>query len=201
MELWHLWVVFAGLAVLFIFVSTKAAKAARNRREILEKQIEIMKKESYLHDKYENLTEELVREAETTELLEGICSNIQFRIEQIPDMTAAFNELPEWERYCYALNYFLIDSKGSLSEFFKKNGEPLISLAVTALGAVGSDLAGLVGEMFDMYDENNEDVSYDEEKIKEIDTLFREKQDAELLYSQIKTVIINAENAECRMQN
>ena len=192
-EYLYLGAAIAAALILLVFVSRKASRAAAKRRAIMNAQIEELKKENRLREKYKALTRELLEAAEMPELLEGLTSNIQTRLENAEDMRKAFETLPLSEQYIYALNYFIADSRESLSEFFKKNGEPLISLAPEALDEIGSGLGDAVREMLAMYDESNEEVSYDKALVEKINAEFAVSLDPDKIYNQIKKYILSQE--------
>lgn len=80
---------------------------------------------------------------------------------------------------------------GSLSFFFRNNGEPLTFLASKALCAVGeNELSLIVEKEFSMYDENNEEVSVDKDEIKNLDGEFKAKLQKQQVLNSIKTYII-----------
>ena len=184
---WYVTLLFAVLAVIAVIIE---GKFSARRHERTERELRELQKEKELRQKYASLTPELLAAAEMPELLEGVTSNIQGRLEKEPDMTKAFNGLPVHERYIYTLNYFICDTDGGLSGFFRKNGEPLTSLAPEALKAVGSGLWRLAGQMSPMFDNDDEENSYDEETAAKIDAEFSRELDLPLLYELIKKYII-----------
>ncbi|MDR1629988.1 MAG: hypothetical protein LBS36_07230 [Oscillospiraceae bacterium] len=188
-DYWYLWLILVLLIVILFVAGGKASKASNKRHAAMQKEIEAIEKEKALREKFKTLTPELLQATPMPELLEGVTAGIQVRIEHTADLTAAFNNLPEHERFCYALNYFFADSRDALSEFFKKNGEPLTSLAPKALAAAGSTLAQIVRDMLSMYDAENEAVSYDEATVAELNKKFAATADFELLSRQIEDYI------------
>ncbi len=190
MQAWQVWIIAALLVPIVFIVSRKALMAQKKRSDIVNRQMSEMKHENFLRDKYRVLDSETVRNAEMPELLEGAATNIQLRLDKIGDLKGAFAELPINEQYIYTLNYLVLDGGEKLSEFFKKNGEPLISLAPQALEAIGSPLAPTVKAMFAMFDKNDEETSYDEERMSEIDEQYKKQLNQEELFSLIKQLII-----------
>ena len=90
-------------------------------------------------------------------------------------MTAAFNELPQYKQYIYALNYVFEDSEYvSLASFFRCNGQPLTGTAANAVRDVaGKELYEIFEPMYNMFDDDNERVSFDKAKIESLDEKFR----------------------------
>lgn len=169
---WYLWALLAVLIIVAIFAWSKALKASRERRERLRKEAEIWRRDYELRQNYKTLTYEIIENADKNELLHGVAMNIQVALENEQNMDEAFKNLPKEKQFVYTLEYFDEDSKKSLSEFFKNNGEPLLSLASPALSSLGlTDISKLVSELYPMYDENS-DVSIDREKIKICDEKF-----------------------------
>ncbi|NLA77861.1 MAG: hypothetical protein GX851_08575 [Clostridiales bacterium] len=167
-----------AVAVLVLAVAAvlwkKALESGRRAREIKQREIEYIEREKHLRESFRELTDEKISTTGDDELLFGAGMNIQLRIEKAADMTAAFLELPVHEQYIYTLSFFADDVADALSEFYRKNGEPLISLATGALKAVGEDKAGdCARRMYPMFDGENEEVSFDKEKVEAVDGDFR----------------------------
>lgn len=179
---WYLYLALAALIVLSVFVWGKAMKASRRHREQVEKEIKAIEKERHLRETYNTLTDEVIENADEDELLEGISTFVQMRVEKSADINAEFAKFSEDFREMYALNFFCEDIDVSLSSFFRNNGEPLVSLAVSALRRIGADKsANIVNEQFKMFDERNESVSYDVKRIEELDRKFAELDEAKVL--------------------
>ena len=169
---WYLWALLAVLIIVAVFAWSKALKASRERRERLRKEAEIWRRDYELRQNYKTLTDEIIENADKNELLHGVAMNIQVALENEQNMDEAFKNLPKEKQFVYTLEYFDEDSKKSLSEFFKNNGEPLLSLASPALSSLGlTDISILVSELYPMYDENSS-ISIDREKIKICDEKF-----------------------------
>lgn len=190
MEYWYLWVIFILLVIVTVIVLKKASAALslhNNDRQALIKELERLKE---LKDKYSDLTDEKINAAEPSELLQGVTAVLQARVEKSENPNAVFNSFNEPQKNIYTLNYFIEDVRESLSFFFKNNGEPLISVAHKALFDAGcEELSALCKAEFSMYDENNEEVSLSEEKLRETDVLFRDVYSEEELLKKIKAYI------------
>ena len=170
---WYYWVILLIAIIIAIFAWAKALKAGKARRERLKKEAAIWKRDYELREKFTVLTEEKLNSTEETELLHGVCMNIQVEPEKATDMTESFNSLPNEKKFVYALEYFDEDAKKSLSAFFKNNGEPLISIVPDALNTIG---AGKYVEhyatLLPMYDPDSE-VSIDYSVIGKVDEEFK----------------------------
>lgn len=179
---WYLYLALVALIVLSVFAWGKAMKASRRHREQVEKEIKAIEKERHLRETYNTLTAEVIENADEDELLEGISTFVQMRVEKSADINAEFAKFPDEFREMYALNFFCEDIDVSLSSFFRNNGEPLVSLAVPALRRIGADkAANIVNEQFKMFDDRNESVSYDVKRIEELDRKFAELDEAKNL--------------------
>lgn len=190
MEYWYLWVIFAVLVVVTVIVLKKASASLslhNSDRQAVLKELERLKA---LKDKYSDLTDEKIDAAEPSELLQGVTAVLQAKVEKSENPNAVFNSFNGAQKNIYTLNYFIEDVRESLSFFFKNNGEPLISVADIALFEAGcEELSELCKVEFSMYDENNEEVSLSEEKLRETDQLFREAYSEEELLKKIKAYI------------
>lgn len=190
MEYWYLWVIFAVLVVVTVIVLKKASASLslhNNDRQAVIKELERLKT---LKDKYSDLTDEKIDAAEPSELLQGVTAVLQAKVEKSEDPNAVFNAFNEVQKNIYTLNYFIEDVREGLSFFFKNNGEPLISVAHKALFEAGcEELSELCKAEFSMHDENNEEVSLSEEKLRETDRLFSEAYSEEELLEKIKAYI------------
>lgn len=154
---WYYWLILAVAVVVLFFAWYKAIVSGRKRRERLRKEAEIWKRDYDLRQSFSVLTEEKIKETENTELLHGVAMNIQVALENAPDMTKAFEELPKEKQYIYALEYFDEDCKINLSVFFKNNGKPLVPVVADALFAIGAEnYIDFFKRLYPMYDEDSE---------------------------------------------
>lgn len=174
-EYWYLWLLLVALAVAALFVWGKAAAAARKRGEKRAELEEKLKYEARLRKEYAELTAEVIAEAQQNTLLDGVVCRLQQRLEKQADLTAAFQACTEPEREMYALSYVCEDGTQKLSRFFRINGEPLLALAPQALLHVDAqEEARIAAEEYEMFDEGNEEVSLDQERIEALDRAFAE---------------------------
>ena len=170
MEYWYLWLLLIVLCVITVFVLSKASAAAKkhnNERDALLREYD---RKKALKDEFSFLTREKAESSDPETLFEGVSAVLQAKTEKAEDPEKVFGKFTETQKYIYTLYYFLEDTEsGSLSFFFKNNGEPLTSLASKALCAVGeNELSLIVEKEFSMYDENNEEVSVDKDEIERL---------------------------------
>ncbi|MGN0527237.1 MAG: hypothetical protein ACI4IF_07350 [Acutalibacteraceae bacterium] len=171
---WYLWLILLVAVILTVFVSVKAAKASKIRRERLKKEAEIWQRDYDLRQNFSVLTENKLSETEKSELLHGVAMNIQVSLEKESNMNNAFNSLPIEKQYVYALEYFDEDAKTDLKTFFKNNGAPLTTVISDALKAVGAnELFECVKKIIPMYDIES-DVSIDYAVVDKVNEEFKE---------------------------
>ncbi len=165
----------ALLAVLTVFVCLKAMIASRKRSEERERIIADIEKEKALRKEFKYVDETTFAQGKDNyRLITGMCAHVQQKIEKKEDMTAAFYELSDVEKSVYALGYVFEDSKNGLSDFFRANGEPLLSAAEKAVREIiGGRFSELFTAEFIMLDENDETTSVDNEALAKMDEEFR----------------------------
>jgi len=165
-------VAFVLLIALTVFVWIKAVQSGNKRSAERDKIIAGIENEKKLRNDYREINEEVIKnETDKFRLIQGVCANIQMSIEKLPDINAEFLKLNDAKRYIYCIGYLLEDSKLKLSEFFRSNGEPLLSHSYKAVNEViGGDFAKIFNTEYSMFDENNEDVSVSNELIEKTDS-------------------------------
>ncbi|MBQ3129167.1 MAG: hypothetical protein IJC13_09095 [Clostridia bacterium] len=186
-------VALALLAVLTVFVCLKAMLASRKRSEERERIIADIEKEKALRKEFKHVDETTFAQGKDNyRLITGMCAHVQQNIEKKEDMTAAFFELSEVEKYVYALGYVFEDSQKGLSDFFRSNGEPLLSTADKAVSEiVGGRFSEIFSSEFVMLDENDETTSVDNDALAKMDEEFRAVLDGkgEEIYSAVAEYI------------
>ncbi len=186
-------VALALLAGLTVFVCLKAMLASRKRSEERERIIADIEKEKALRKEFKHVDETTFAQGKDNyRLITGMCAHVQQNIEKKEDMTAAFYELSEVEKYVYALGYVFEDSKKGLSDFFRSNGEPLLSTADKAVSEiVGGRFSEIFSSEFVMLDENDKTTSVDNDALAKMDEEFRAVLDGkgEEIYSAVAEYI------------
>ncbi|MDR0531745.1 MAG: hypothetical protein LBG83_06770 [Oscillospiraceae bacterium] len=168
----------AGIA-LCVFAWAKAMQAARRRAAKKAALVARLDHEKALREEFAEITQQLLIDMPPERLIEGLCCHLQMRLEKEPDMRAAFGRLPEFARWIYALGYVIQDSRDMehdgvlLSEFFRKNGEPLLTAAMEAVQMlVGGEYAEVFNAEFAMFDNENEAVSLLDDQLLLLDARF-----------------------------
>ena len=194
-------VALALLAILTVFVCIKAMLAGKKRSEERERIIADIEKEKALRKEFKCVDETTFSQGKDDyRLITGMCAHIQQKIEKIEDITAAFYALSDVEKNIYALGYVFEDSKNGLSNFFRANGEPLLS---TAENVVSEIIGGRFSEIFTaeyiMLDENDETTSVDNDALKKMDEEFKEiiSSESESIYSCVAEYIRGNKDIFC----
>lgn len=193
-DFWYLWAVAVVLLFVLIFVGIKVSKTVAKRNEANEKLKKEFERIKALKDKYAQLDKEKILSADAKELAEGVTAVMQYKLEksQIPD--ADFEAEEKWRREVFSLFWFDEDvTANSLSYFFRHNGEPLPKEAVNGIESIGYDkIKSVVGQMYAMCDDKNENVSFDKNRIAELDEKFRNLYDSYEFFEKIKLYIVNS---------
>lgn len=171
-----------GLIALTVFVCIKAGQASSRRSKEIEKIMKKLKEDNILRNEFAVLSDSLVKSSEPERLFKGVALNLQKRVSDAADMNAEFDKLNDSQKEIYALSILAEDGGEKLSEFFRANGQPLTGVA---LSAVKKHFAGKAAEIFEaefnMFDSDNEYVSYIEEEKDKLDGEFAEILTAEKL--------------------
>ena len=170
---WYLWALLIILVPITGFVCYKAAEATKKAREEREKTIEQLNEAKSLKDEFSGISKEALEKADNLRTVSGIALLVDLKLRKEIRPKEAFENLPaEWQN-AYVLNCILEDCDGKVSTFFRKNTAPVSTLAEKALKAAGlKELADLFSSVCPMFDDENEEVSIDSEKIKAADESF-----------------------------
>lgn len=171
---WYVGVALALLIVLTVFVWMKALVSSKKRSEERERIIAELEKEKALRKEFKDINESTFDDGKDDyRLIIGMCAHVQQRIEKIEDMNETFLKLSDAEKFTYALGYVFEDSKKGLSEYFRSNGEPLLSVSAQAVNEViGGEFAEIFSKEYVMLDDNDETTSVDNTALKEMDEKF-----------------------------
>lgn len=177
----YLLAVLAAVCVVFVIILYFAAKAYRKRTALYKAEEAEIKRLVALKEEFRPVTKQAIEKASDSELLEGIALSYQLTLQKEEDIEGKFALLNEDVKDIYALDVFVQDKTSK--EFFSQNGEIIKDRIIPAFNKIGmTDLAQRTKPVYDMYDNGNEEVSYDVKKIEEFDA-FIENSD---ILSQIK---------------
>lgn len=158
------------LIVITIFVCIKAGKASINRGKRNNEIMAKLKEENELRNEFAILTDDIIKNADAVRLFKGVALNLQKRVADKTDMAAEFDSLEQWQKYVYALSIFFEDSESGMSNFFKMNTQPLTGTALRGMEVIiGGRLSEIFSEEFGQFDEENENVSLDGNRIRILD--------------------------------
>lgn len=175
MEYWYLYLILAVLIIVTAVFIMFAGRSLSSHNDRVRETVKELERLTQLKNKYKELTPEKVDSADAKELLEGLTAVMQSEIEKSEDASRTFSKFDEVKKYIYALNWFVDSVSESLSSFFDSYTEELFALIPCALRQIGEEnITDIVNSMCEMYDENNETVSFDKEKIGNTDKLFLE---------------------------
>ena len=193
-DFWYLWAVAVVLLFVLIFVVIKVSKTVAKRNEANEKLKKEFERIKALKDKYVQLDKEKILSADAKELAEGVTAVMQYKLEKSQTPDADFESEEKWRREVFSLFWFDEDvTANSLSYFFRNNGEPLPKEAVNGIESICYDkIKSVVGQMYAMCDDKNENVSFDKNRIAELDEKFRNVYDCEEFFAKIKLYILNS---------
>ena len=189
---WYAGAALVLLIILTVFVWIRAAISGRKRSEERERIIAEIEREKALRKEFKTVDNSTFSNADNYRLIIGICAHIQQKIENETDMNAAFSALSEPEKFAYVFGYVFEDSKNGLSDFFRANGEPLLSVSLDAVRKViGGDFAEVFGKEFVMLDENDETTSVDNSELEVLDGKFASiiEADGDNIYAKVASYI------------
>lgn len=163
----YLLIVFAVMLIVTLVIFYFAVRAYSNHNRTFRKHEEEMKRLISLKEKYLNFTPEILSENKDEELLEGVALSYQIRIQRQGASEKAFEEMNEEKKNIYVLDVFCCDNDVRI--FFSQNGEIVKGRIIRALEMIGmEDFAHRLENISLMYDDSNEDVSYSEKAIDEM---------------------------------
>ena len=164
------------LIALTVFMTIKAGRSVKKNRaekEALIKKLDHMK---MIRERYTQMTVDSIMADDGEFLLEGVASHIQLNIEKSGDMNEEFTLLNDEKKIVYALNYFLDDGVPDADKFFREYSYPLTPWALTACEIfLDEDANTYIRKLYDIFDEENNEVSYFEDEVKKIDDILRDK--------------------------
>jgi len=189
----NLFVAVLAAALICLFLWVIAMRSTRRRRREKDALIAQLEYEKALRTQFRAVTQQMLIDTPPERLIEGLCCAIQAQLEKEPDMQAAYDALKQPRRLVYAMGYILQDGRGRLSEFFRRNGQPLTRAALEAAWClVGGEYAEVLQRTYDAFDESNEQVSLVKEAVAADDARFAELalEQGESLYIQAKEYVL-----------
>lgn len=179
MEYWYLWLIFAALVVITAVVIMFAGKAVSARNEQTKEIMAQIDRLKALKDKYTDLTVEKVENADPEELLEGVCTVLQVKIDKSDDPDAEFAAFNEDQKTIYVLHCFISEYNSELSSFFSDYTSDFSGHLVVAAFLV-PEYHPFISTEFGLYSDSDCGAPFDKE--------LKDKTDAEFdkIYSKEK---------------
>lgn len=179
MEYWYLWLIFAALVVITAVVIMFAGKAVSARNEQTKEIMAQLDRLKALKDKYADLTVEKVENADPEELLEGVCTVLQVKIDKSDDPDAEFAAFNEDQKTIYVLHCFISEYNSELSSFFSDYTSDFSGHLVVAAFLV-PEYHPFISTEFGLYSDSDCGAPFDKE--------LKDKTDAEFdkIYSKEK---------------
>ena len=169
----YLILILLAVLALTVFVCIKAGQASSKRSQVNQALMKKLKEENVLRNEFAILTASLAEKAQADRLFKGVALNLQKRVSDAADMNAEFDSLTQEQREIYGLSFVIEDGGEALAEFFRTNGQPLTGAAYSAMEKI---IGGRAFEIFDAeykaFDPENEEASYEPEKISALDGEF-----------------------------
>lgn len=167
-EYWQYAVGLVGVCIVAFFVFRAAARAYSAHKKSYREEEKYITHLKELKEKYVPLTETAVENAPDEELLEGAALGIQLMLQKKENIEEEFEKLSEEKKLIYTLDVFTSDK--TLQTFFRENSKVLKSRLVPGLDLVAlSEYSKRIRPVAMMFDEKDESVSFDEQKVKVLD--------------------------------
>ncbi len=163
----YLLFVLAGACIVAAVIFYFAVRAYSKHNALYKAQEAEMRRLLALKERYMNFTEETLSSAEEKEILEGVALSYQLRLQKSEEPEKAFELLNEEKQKLYVLDVFCADA--DVRTFFSENGKIVKDRILPALDMIGmEDYSLKLKEIYDMYDESNEQISFSDSKLEEM---------------------------------
>lgn len=174
-DFWYLYILLFVFIIITIFVCIKAFGAASRHSKEVNALIEKAKRNKELRETYKDLTAEVISNAPSAALFEGVALNMEAACQKTEDTNGFYERLSDGQKKVYAFYYLASEAtEYGLSAFFKESSRPLTSDAVAAAKEfLSSDIYAVINEMFACYDEENETASVIPETVDRLNEEFK----------------------------
>lgn len=175
-EFWYLYVLLGVLIIITVFVCKKAFGASSRHSKEINELLAKAKRNKELREAYKDITAQIIGSAPADSLFEGIALNMEAVCQKTENIDSFYNGLNDSRKKVYAFYYLATDAKEeNLSAFFKASNQPLTNDAVEASKAIlNGKVCKVISEMFDCYDENNENASATPQTVDRLNAQFNE---------------------------
>lgn len=170
----YLIIVFVVLLIATVVLFFFAVRAYSKHNRTFKAQEQEMRRLLALKEKYMNFTEDTLSENDDKELLEGVALSYQIRLQRQEEPEKAFSQMSDIKKNVYVLDVFCAD--GDVKTFFSENGDIVKERIIPALKMIGMDgFAQRLNHIYMMYDNSNEEVSYSEKALEEMNVYISER--------------------------
>lgn len=165
-EFWAYAVAFVVIFFITMFICKKALLAYSAHKTNFKNEEAQIKRLVELKEKYQDLTQDVILNADDEQLLEGVALSYQLKLQKSTEQEQDFANLPKEAQLIYVLDVFVQDEKER--NFFSENGDILKNLICEAFELIGEEsLAEKTEKIVKMYDVSQEDISFDEKRTDE----------------------------------
>lgn len=169
-EYWQYALVLLGVCIVAVIVFYFAGKSRMKYVRSYKAQEDELKRLKALKDKYHPLTAEKLQLGDDMEILEAASLVYQIKFEKSEFPEVEFKKLTDVQKNIYTLDVFVSDKTASV--FFDLNDKTLQSRLYEALKMIDFDCAmDEFKAVHDMYDENNDQVSFDRSRLSKLDEI------------------------------
>lgn len=173
-EYWQYALVLLGVCIVAVIVFYFAGKSRMKYVKNYKEQETELKRLKALKDKYHPLTAEKLCQGDDMEILEAASLVYQIKFEKSEFPEVEFKKLTDVQKNIYTLDVFVSDK--TATSFFDLNDKTLQSRLYPALIMIEFDCAmEQFKAVHDMYDENNEQVSFDKNLLSRLDEIIAEQ--------------------------
>ena len=190
----YLWGILLVLIALAVFMWVKASKALKLHNQKFQADLQKAERNKMLFDRYSGCNLAEISDDAADDIIEGFAIIAEKNMDDATDLNAAFVCLSTNEKYAYAAKYFFEDSEEGTSKFFRGSTHPLTDTFMAVVQLADKNAYDILVPVYEMTDENNENVSFDEALLKKYDEMYRSTIDTPTLKNKIKAVIIQNGN-------
>ena len=183
-EFWYLWLILALLVIVAIFIWRKANVVLKNHSDKFNKQLANAEREKRLLDRYSDSTNDIGSDT-PEDIIDGFAVVADAKIQKFTNPDAEFSTLPDRERLAYGMKFFFTDAEEKLSLFYRQNSHPLTDVVTDCLEESSSVAGKLARRMYNMTDDDNENVSFDRTLADKLDDEFNKNIDR----NELKTIV------------
>lgn len=183
-QLFLLLILLIGLAVAVIIIAQKSRAKIGDSPETLLSAKDV----GTLKEAFAVITEEKLRTVHGRELVFAVVTNIERKL----DDGVQFEDFTQPQRNVYALWHFVQAISGrKMCDFFREFTSPLTETLTEAVVAINeAELAGIITDAYNAFDDNNESASCDKKTIDALNAAFEGAFDRNAYYDSCEKYIL-----------